>query len=351
VLENIDVMEDASKKINYDAEAKFARALSYFNLVRAYGEVPLITKVIRLTDSDYYTSDNFAKKTVSEIYTQIESDLVTAVSGLPTKSATTFGRATKEAAQGILAKVYLTEKKYSDALPLLTSLVANTQYSLQTATTTTAYYNIFYTEANSEILFAIPYTASSSTESQDFSNEMTTSGTASGLDFVTTNFRTFMTSDANDLRINTNILNVASTSATYGQNAKFVTSLGKLAGNDWIVLRLADVYLMYAEAVIGTGTSTTDSNAILYYDKVRNRSFATEVTSTVVTKDMLLDQRRAEFAFENQRLYDLIRFDVASTVLSAYSTTFESPKDLLLPLPQSEINSSFGKLVQNPLYD
>ena len=65
---------------------------------------------------------------------------------------------------------------------------------------------------------------------------------------------------------------------------------------------------------------------------------------------MLLDQRRAEFAYENQRLYDLIRFDQAQTVLSAYSTTFQGPKDLLLPLPQSEINSSFGKLIQNPLY-
>tara|TARA_R110000868_G_scaffold264879_1_gene523504 strand:+ start:18565 stop:19971 length:1407 start_codon:yes stop_codon:yes gene_type:complete len=345
VLENINVMTDAGKKVNYDAEAKFARALSYFNLVRAYGEVPLITKVIRLTDADYKTSDNFAKKSVASIYTLIEEDLKVAVLGLPSKTGTTFGRATKEAAQGLLAKVYLTEKKYTDALPLLTTLVASTQYSLQAA-----YTNIFYTEGNSEIMFAIPYTASSSTESQDFSAEMTISGVANGLDYVTDNFRAFMTANAADQRTATNILNVPTTNKAYGQNNKFTSTLGKIAGNDWIVLRLADVYLMYTEAIMGTATSTIDADAIKYYDKVRNRAFTVPVTSLIVTKAMLLDQRRAEFAYENQRLYDLIRFDQAQTVLSAYSTTFQGPKDLLLPLPQSEINSSFGKLIQNPLY-
>jgi len=335
VLKNIDVMADQAKKANYIGEAKFARALSHFNLVRAFGDVPVVDKVIGITDVSY-----FAKSPAAVAYELIESDLKEAVEYLPLKSATTFGRATKQAAQGILAKVYMTQHRYSEALPLLASLVADSQYSLSAN-----YRDVFYVEKNNEILFAIPYTADSSTESQDFSYNMTVAG---GLNYVTTNFATFMNADPLDTRKNTNI-----NQTTPVQNGKWVNTAAapRLSGNDWIVLRLADVYLMYTEAIMGTATSTSDAQAILYYDKVRNRAFATPVTSTVITKSQLLNQRRAELAYENQRLYDLIRFGEAETVLSAYSVTFQAPKDLLLPIPQTQINVSSGILVQNPLYN
>ncbi|SFC93075.1 RagB/SusD family nutrient uptake outer membrane protein [Flavobacterium phragmitis] len=337
VLEHLNVVSDATKKMNYDGEAKFARALAHFNLVRAFGEVPVIDKVVGIKDTKY-----FAKKSLTEVYDLIQSDLITAINELPVKSATSFGRATKQAAQGILAKVYLTQKKYDLALPLLTTLVADTQYSLQAN-----YKDIFYNEKNDEILFAIPYSNDSATESQSFSYEMTV-GQASGLNFVTDDFAAFMKADPLDKRIAVNINPAIPT-----QNGKYLrtSTSPRLAGNDWLVLRLADVYLMYTEAIMGTATSTTDANAIKYYDKVRNRAFAIPVTSTSITKIALLNQRRAELAYENQRLYDLIRFDMAQSVLSAYSSTFQGPKDLLLPIPQVEINISGGMLVQNPLYN
>lgn len=335
VLKNINVVADETKKRNYTGEAKFARALSHFNLVRAFGDIPVIDRVIGINDQSY-----FAKKSAADAYVLIENDLLEAIDNLPLKSATTFGRATKQAAQGILAKVYLTQKKYSEALPLLTSLVADTQYSLSAN-----YKDVFYVEKNNEILFAIPYTADSATESQDFSYEMTSAG---GLNYVTTNFATFMNADPSDSRRLTNI-----NQTTPVQNGKWIvtTAAPRLAGNDWIVLRLADVYLMYTEAVMGTANATSDAQAVSYYDKVRNRAFATPVINTTVTKAMLLDQRRAELAYENHRLYDLIRFGQAETVLSAYSATFQAPKDLLLPIPQTQINVSKGVLVQNPLYN
>ncbi|MGQ7947369.1 RagB/SusD family nutrient uptake outer membrane protein [Flavobacterium sp. WC2509] len=352
VLAHIDVMKDAAKKVNYIAEAKFSRALAYFNLVRAYGEVPLIDKLVTPAETAY-----FAKKPVADIYALIEADFTAAIAGLPLRTATTFGRATKGAAQGLLAKVYLTQFKYSAALPLLTTLINDTssnKYALQTLSPPTleAYKSVFYTEGNNEILFAIPYVNDSRFESQDFSIEMTISGNA--LDYATANLRTFLTANSTtDLRFTTNLLTtVPATSTSYGQNNKFTKNsiVAAQAGNDWIVLRMADVLLLYVEAVMGTAASTNDASAIAAYDKVRNRSFVTPVVSTSITKTMLLDQRRVEFAFENQRLYDLIRFGVANTVLSAYSNTFTATKDLLLPLPQSEINSSKGLLVQNPLY-
>ncbi len=335
VLKNIDVMSDLAKKENYIGEAKFARALCHFNLVRAFGDVPVIDQVITNTDREF-----FAKRPAADAYTLIENDLQEAIEKLPLKSATTFGRASKQAAQGILAKVYLTQKKYAEALPLLTTLVTDPAYSLRPV-----YRDVFYVEKNDEILFAIPYAADSTTESQDFSYEMSAAG---GLNYVTPNFTTFMSADPLDTRKATNI-----NAAMVLQNGKWLatSSAPRLAGNDWIVLRLADVYLMYTEAIMGTANATSDAQAILYYDKVRNRAFAAPVTNTTITKAMLLDQRRAELAFENQRLYDLIRFGEAETVLSAYSVTFQGPKDLLLPIPQTQINVSYGLLVQNPLYN
>ncbi|GEP51145.1 membrane protein [Flavobacterium noncentrifugens] len=335
VLKNIDVMADQAKKLNYIGEAKFARALSHFNLVRAFGDIPVIDKVIGIGDKSY-----FAKSPAAAAYALIESDLKEAIENLPLKSATTFGRASKQAAQGILAKVYMTQHRYSDALPLLTALVGDTGYSLSAN-----YRDVFYVEKNNEILFAIPYTADSSTESEDFSYNMTVAG---GLNYVTPNFATFMNADPLDTRRLTNI-----NQTTPAQNGKWVNTAAapRLSGNDWIVLRLADIYLMYTEAVMGTANSTTDAQAIFYYDKVRNRAFVAPVTSTEITKTQLLNQRRAELAYENQRLYDLIRFGQAETVLSAYSVTFQAPKDLLLPIPQTQINVSSGILVQNPLYN
>lgn len=336
VLKNINVMSDQNKRLNYIGEAKFARALSHFNLVRAFGDIPVIDQVIGINDNSY-----FAKKTAAEAYALIEADLEEAVQYLPLKTATTFGRATKQAAQGILAKVYLTQKKYNEALPLLTSLVSDASYNLRPN-----YRDVFYVEKNDEILFAIPYTADSATESQDFSYEMTSAG---GLNYVTPNFAAFMNADPLDT--NRKAVNINPTTPV--QNGKWITgsSAVRLAGNDWIVLRLADVYLMYTEAIMGTANATSDTEAVKYYDLVRNRSFATPVTNTTITKTMLLDQRRAELAYENHRLYDLIRFGQAETVLSAYSVTFQAPKDLLLPIPQNQINVSKGMLVQNPLYN
>ena len=126
----------------------------------------------------------------------------------------------------------------------------------------------------------------------------------------------------------------------------------KLAGNDWIVVRYADVLLMHAEAIMAGGTETTDAFAINSFQQVRDRAGLTDVV-TSISKQELLDERRVELAFENHRLFDLIRFEAAQDVLSAFSTDNNygySATDLLLPIPQREINLSNGVLKQNPGY-
>lgn len=345
VLKNIDVVKDTDKKKQFEAEARFTRALAHFNLVRAFGGVPILDKVVTPTDSDF--KDYLGKKSVADVLTFIQNDLEIAAANLPRKADTYFGRATKGAAEGMLAKVYLTQHNYTAAEPILANLVADTQYALQAD-----YSKVFYSEKNSEILFAIPYVNDDINESQDFSFEMTQGGQVSGLDFVTDNLAGAI--DPLDIERKPVLINPKDTKA----NGKFLTTSNnaRLCGNDWIVLRLADVLLMYSEAIMAGQSETASVAAIKSYNAVRARvglSTLAEDGSAKLTKQRLMDERRIELAFENHRLYDLIRFGEAQNVLSSYATgtgaTF-SATDLILPIPQAEINVSQGLLSQNPGY-
>lgn len=340
VLANLEVVTDAAKKSQFEAEAKFARGLAHFNLVRAYGDVPLLDAVINQSDTEY-----FGRNSTSEVYALIESDLTAAAAVLPAASDAYFGRATKGAANGLLAKVKLTTGDHVGAEALLEALMNDTDYALQGN-----YNDVFYNEGNNEILFAIPY-EEDGVEFQNFSYEMTALGQASGLNFWTSDFGSAV--DPTDLRKAT-LMN----SLQPGATAKYLSSSNdpRLCGNDWIVLRLSDVYLMFAEAKMAGGTSTQSISAIEAYNAIRNRAGLSELDtdgSATLTKEMLSDERRIELAFENHRLYDLVRVGLAESELSDFAASegfsFEAT-DLLLPIPQGEINISGGALTQNPGY-
>ena len=124
------------------------------------------------------------------------------------------------------------------------------------------------------------------------------------------------------------------------------------AGNDWIVLRYADVLLMHVEAIMAGSESSTSTNALASFQEVINRAGLTAAVSSI-TKQELMDERRVELAFENHRLFDLVRMGEAVNVLGAFSAANGynfSTTDLLLPIPQREINLSNGLLTQNPGY-
>ena len=123
-------------------------------------------------------------------------------------------------------------------------------------------------------------------------------------------------------------------------------------GNDWIVIRYADVLLMHVEAIMAGGNSTSVQAALDSFQLIRDRAGLTTPVLSISKQD-LLDERRVELAFENHRFFDLIRFGEAQNVLSAYSTANNygfTSTDLLLPIPQREINLSNGVMSQNPGY-
>lgn len=342
VLENLDAVDVSSLKLQFEGEAKFSRALAHFNLVRAYGDVPLMDREIGKDESEYFDRDPSA-----EVLAFIASDLEDAALLLPPKGSLVFGRATSEAASALLAKVYLTQGNYSGAEALLSGLIANTSYQLMED-----YNDVFYSEGNDEIIFAIPYINDDGNESQDFSFEMTAGGVRSGLNYLTDDFV------ANMIPNDSERLPVIQNSSNPEENGKFMTTSAdvRLCGNDWIVLRLADVYLLHVEAIMAGQLATQNLEAITSFNTIRGRvgldSVAVDGTGEV-TLGMLLNERRYELAFENHRFYDLVRTGQAQTVLSNFAASQGynfSSTDLLLPLPQGEINVSGGLLTQNPGY-
>ncbi len=351
----LDKLESASpeKKAAFAAEAKFLRAYAYFNLVRLFGDVPLVAGLISPLD----TETAFTRVSSSLVYDLIVSDLQDAVANLSDGGAN--DQASKAAAEGILAKVYLTLGRYSEAQTLLESIMSPSRgFSLEND-----FKDVFYNEGNNEVLFAIGYVPSSNDDSQNFSAEwLNAVGRTSGVNYVSMDAKAFLDTHGG----NRTALSYREDAAQAGkyQVVKYLpngdAALGipvtssdpTSAGNDWVVLRYSDVLLMHVEAIMAGGASTTSSNAIASFQAVRNRAGLTDAV-TSISKQELADERRAELAFENHRFFDLVRLGLAQDVLSAFSAANGlgySTTDLLLPIPQVEIGLSNGLLSQNPGY-
>lgn len=351
VLDNLAVVSEANRP-KFEAEAKFVRAYAYFNLVRLYGDIPLVERVIGISDTDI----SFTRVATSDVYALIVDDLQIAVAGLDNTYKT---RASKAAAQGLLAKVYLTlGTNYLEAQTLCEA-VMNSGFALEPN-----FKDVFYNELNNEIIFAIGYFPDTE-DSQNFSAEwLNAVGRTSGVNYTTADVRAALDALGGNRTMFSYRVDIEQPSQF--QVAKFLPdgddSLGIVptssdptkAGNDWIVLRYSDVLLMHVEAIMAGGNETSVQAARDSFNEVRLRAGMPTIDApNAISKQELLDERRVELAFENHRFFDLLRFNEAQNVLSTFSTANGynyTATDLLLPIPQREINLSNGVLTQNPGY-
>ena len=349
VLENL---ENASPQNvgKFEAEARFLRAYAYFNLVRYYGAVPLVDRVIGPEE----TETAFTRIPENQIYDFIVADLQFAVaSDLDNSFRTNYGEA-----QGLLEDV-----------------INSTDYSLEDN-----FVDVFYNESNNETVFSIGFDDAQVSDSQGFSAEFLDAvGRGTGSNYATTELvAAFEASGGN--RTQVSFREDPGNLGQY-QTAKYLpvvdTNVGvasapanpRIAGNDWIVTRYADVLLLHVEAILAGGETTTNSSALASFQLVRDRAIPEMIPDpsnpgsmipnpdyvlvTTVSKQLLMDERRVELAFENHRFLDLKRFGVAQEVLSNFSAAnshdFQAT-DLLLPIPGPEIAISQGILTQNPGY-
>jgi hypothetical protein len=375
-------LDDATKN-RYIAEATFLRAHYNFDLLRLFKNIPLITKP--LAPADIYNQVQAAPEAV---YASVEADLQAAIPNLPaTVSGTELGRVTQGAAIALLGKVYLYDKKYSQAVTEF-ALVNGTPggttpvygYHLQSS-----FAAIFSPENkfNSESIFEwnfAPNQAYTWNNWDSFKGDVYTqmvgprdySGSvfAGGWGFnpVTTQLVAAFTTPyyggtTRDPRYNYTILNMdslvkaQSTSYTpsyentgyftlkYAPLTKYLSATGTNIlnfPNDYIEIRLADTYLMEAEALVQGGGD--QSRALALLNAVRARAGAP--LATTIDLPTIKNERRLELATEGHRWFDLVRWGDAGTTLAFKG--FTTGKNEILPIPLTELTNT--KLVQNPGY-
>ncbi|HMH23340.1 MAG TPA: RagB/SusD family nutrient uptake outer membrane protein [Puia sp.] len=358
VLDRLDAasIPDSSKK-QFKGEALFLRSLSYFNLVRLYGKVPLVIRTETLTQSQ---ADK--RNAVADVYTQIETDLKTAASLLPASyaNAADLGRATSGSANALLGKAFVTEKKWANAVAALTPIVSG--YSLLPN-----YGDLFIAAnaQNAETIFSVRYKKGlSPSEGNTYFTDMAPvtlylNGTVYGgsnnnrptHDIVAayeTGDKRFAAS------LDTSYLASATLTRKGNYTKKYLDPPGVTGdeGNSFPVLRYADVLLLLAEALNEGSYSPANGagTAFYYLNLVRARAGLAARTSTDLAgqdtfRDAVFKERRIELAFENDRWFDLVRYSKGLPVLQAHllseyglTTPVLTANRLLFPIPQSEID-------------
>lgn len=344
---------DAGQKNQLIGEAEFLRGLAYFNLVQVFGDVPLVTSVLSATDA--YQVDRTPTK---EVYSQIVNDLTDAGAKLPVSyTGNAIGRATKGAAGSLLGKVYLTQKQYA-----LAAQVLKTVYDAGTYSLLPTYADVFRdaNAQNRESIFEVAYKANSQGEGSSYATTfsprrgavaLTGQGSGGGYNRPTKNI--LAAYEPGDLRKSVSL----SETWTDGHQVytdpyvkkQYITPLSTVNDGDgnWIVLRYADVLLMYAEALIEQNQTTL---ALPYLNQVRKRAgLADRVDLSQSDARLAIEQeRRIELAFEGHRWFDLLRTGRALTLMRATGKTL-AERDLLFPIPQQQIDIN-PLLKQNPGY-
>jgi hypothetical protein len=368
-IDNVPTIQmDTTLRARLVRESKFIRALLYFNLVRLYGDVPLVLHNPNSTNIDNLL---IARTPAAQVYSQIIADLEDATNLPKSYSATDLGRATSGAAHTLLAKVYLTQQDWPDALTQL-NLVINGEYGYALFPN---YYDAFQkaTKNGVEHIFSVQFETNlgEANSTQYLSESFTSFNTGTFPIDIPVDTSLYNLFSAKDTRRAVTFYNTVYNAAT-GQNVvfnnaytpyfnKFVDyslsplSSQSLSGVNYPVLRYADVLLMKAEALneINGGPTSDAYNAI---NQVRTRAQIANLTSGLnqaAFRDSVFLERRKEFIQEGHRWFDLVRQGGTVLVDALHKISAKSAatsKNTLFPIPLVEIQQN-AKLKQNPGYN
>ncbi len=370
IMENKDNI-DFTGKDKIIAEAKFLRAFYYFELVKFFGDVPLV--IDKRIGAEEVTQIERTPK--ADVYAQIESDLTSAISDLDLISLIK-GRASKGAAQSLLGKVYLYQNKFSEAATAFDEVINSGAYAL-----INDYSQLFSvaSENNSETVFDVEYTGA---EGGGYGCLVCLEGNAGpgfqgirqyvGPVYGDGNSYNLPTQDLYDAfssfdsRREVTILDIEAFIAeqdnpdlisyaigagghTGYYNNKYIKRQGEigLPDNDltspvnYRVIRYADVLLMAAEAHFQTGNSSAAQG---YVNQIRVRAGVQPFPISSI--EDIYNERRLELACEGHRFFDLVRTGQAEQHIDGFVVGTHE----LFPIPQLEIDLAGGNWSQNPGY-
>lgn len=378
----VATIADGAKKNQYIGELEFLRAYQYFQLVQLFGDVVLVTQPLA-TASDAF---NTVRSPATDVYKQIVADLSDAASKLPLKSQYSpadIGRATKDAAWGMLGKVYLTEHDYKDAETTLRQI-------LSLGYTLNANYadNFDISKKNGpESLFEVQYQGNNNLgESSDFEYTflpLNSFGAITGFPSSNPNgFNIPTKSIINEFETGDKRFPVSISLGYTDGSGNFVAipyinkyvwphTIAGATNSNWPVLRYSDILLMLAETINEQGGPNAD--AYTYLNMVRTRAGLSAVSGLNQTsfRTAVSHERRVELCFENDRWFQLKR-SLSTNDLTNYLVAYANseradpsvtrsgvpfaPSDyqfksymLLFPIPFQQIYLDH-KLTQNPGY-
>lgn len=349
-----DVTLTPARKNEIIGEALFLRALNYYYIVRAFGDVPLVTDPSVSLEQDFKTP-RIAKAIVLDT---IVANLLQAEKILPvsySSNAQTRGRATIGAAKALLTSVYLWRKEYQKCADKAKEVIDMvTLYQLEPN------YATIFLDNSKESIFEIQF--DNATQNNNRFQEF----------YLPPRFGVQLLAPAEKLykdAVNGFAINDKRKPVTIGvtttplfnrANIAYVNKYGgtfgaagttSISDANQILLRLADVILMRAEALNELNSNKTEVIALL--NRIRDRAFGAGVKPVLATaiqddlRKMILQERYLEFAFEGQRWFDLVRTEQVGNVLGGQFPELLDPRKWLFPISESIINAN-PNIVQNP---
>lgn len=328
-IQDIDYADPNTKK-SRQGEMLFIRALLYFNLVRTFGDVPLVVEEVQ-NPQDIFGQ---ARTPANEVYAQIEKDLTEAAGLLPDRTEANKGRVVKTAAQALLGKVYLTLKDFAKAETSLLAVVNSKAHKLVPVDEVFSLEH----ELNEELIFVVQFASgiNSNSEGSDayrmFNPTGRQDGGLSGTKGHGVLKPEFYALYADGDARKGVYVNALESGLAYNNKIAIPSTVVGDSGSDWVVLRYADVVLMLAEI---ENELNKQDEAIDYLDEIRNRANIGDYTGATDKASVFAEidlQRRLELVWEGHRWFDLLRQGRTQPVLG-----LNDANKLVLPLPASQI--------------
>jgi len=392
IKKNGSLINSATLQTRLDAETHFLRAFFYFDLIKYFGKVPLIDHTMTASEASAIT-----RSTVADVYKLIIADLQTSIANLPASyTGVDVGRATKYAAEALLAQVYMARSgptygvegpglglsEWSLALPLLQDIIGSGLFTLNTSFANIFSYSNQNPASNKEAVFDVMYVSGASGTSSIYGatfcwdlcpnmyfKSINDSKSNGSLEAIPVSNDLLNKYDAKDVRkafsIHTAPYNNSGSTETRPFFQKYLdfTKIPTTSRFDWginfIAIRYTDVLLLKAECVLNgaPGSQATDVDAAV--NQVRTRAGVGAVPLVGVTKAQLLEERRLEFADEGNRWFDLQRSGNLITIMNNWMAVDDNirkqmnlvvPGYIIYPVPQSQLDAIPGIYTQNTGY-